>query len=147
MPIITPTYPAMCATHNVTASTQMITTEEFKRGKYSPPIVNDVGLITFQVLTLSIKLLLALLNGLNSFLNTTSSINTATIYKSLLRQVMQTYRSSGALQTYLFLLHFHMRTLALSHQVWNSRITYTAARYETRVCRFPDSRSSFHQGL
>ncbi|KAK7470216.1 polynucleotide adenylyltransferase [Stygiomarasmius scandens] len=32
MPIITPTYPAMCATHNVTASTQMITTEEFKRG-------------------------------------------------------------------------------------------------------------------
>ncbi|ESK86976.1 poly polymerase pla1 [Moniliophthora roreri MCA 2997] len=32
MPIITPTYPAMCATHNVTQSTQMITTEEFKRG-------------------------------------------------------------------------------------------------------------------
>ncbi|THV08136.1 Poly(A) polymerase [Dendrothele bispora CBS 962.96] len=32
MPIITPTYPAMCATHNVTASTQKITTEEFKRG-------------------------------------------------------------------------------------------------------------------
>ncbi|KAG7097407.1 hypothetical protein E1B28_004757 [Marasmius oreades] len=32
MPIITPTYPAMCATHNVTASTQSITTEEFKRG-------------------------------------------------------------------------------------------------------------------
>ncbi|CAA7258530.1 unnamed protein product [Cyclocybe aegerita] len=32
MPIITPAYPAMCATHNVTASTQMIITEEFKRG-------------------------------------------------------------------------------------------------------------------
>ncbi|KAK1224507.1 polynucleotide adenylyltransferase [Marasmius sp. AFHP31] len=32
MPIITPTYPAMCATHNVTVSTQQITTEEFKRG-------------------------------------------------------------------------------------------------------------------
>ncbi|KAK0190467.1 poly-A polymerase [Armillaria mellea] len=31
MPIITPAYPAMCATHNVTQSTQMITTEEFKR--------------------------------------------------------------------------------------------------------------------
>ncbi|KAJ7584351.1 polymerase [Mycena floridula] len=32
MPIITPSYPSMCATHNVTASTQMIITEEFKRG-------------------------------------------------------------------------------------------------------------------
>ncbi|KAJ7661167.1 Poly(A) polymerase central domain-containing protein [Mycena rosella] len=31
MPIITPAYPAMCATHNVTASTQMIITEEFKK--------------------------------------------------------------------------------------------------------------------
>ncbi|KIJ13272.1 hypothetical protein PAXINDRAFT_163709 [Paxillus involutus ATCC 200175] len=32
MPIITPAYPAMCATHNVAASTQMIVTEEFKKG-------------------------------------------------------------------------------------------------------------------
>ncbi|KAF9782247.1 Poly(A) polymerase central domain-containing protein [Thelephora terrestris] len=31
MPIITPAYPSMCATHNVTASTQMIMTEEFKK--------------------------------------------------------------------------------------------------------------------
>ncbi|TFK94256.1 polymerase [Polyporus arcularius HHB13444] len=31
MPIITPAYPAMCATHNVTQSTQMIMTGEFKK--------------------------------------------------------------------------------------------------------------------
>lgn len=39
MPIITPAYPSMCATHNVMASTQQIMTEEFKRGK-----VASVGL-------------------------------------------------------------------------------------------------------
>lgn len=30
MPIITPSYPSMCATHNVTASTQRIILGEFK---------------------------------------------------------------------------------------------------------------------
>lgn len=32
MPVITPAYPSMCATHNITASTQKIIVEEFKRG-------------------------------------------------------------------------------------------------------------------
>ncbi|EPQ26251.1 uncharacterized protein PFL1_06186 [Pseudozyma flocculosa PF-1] len=31
MPIITPAYPSMCSTHNVTQSTQMVMTQEFKR--------------------------------------------------------------------------------------------------------------------
>ena len=33
MPIITPAYPSMCATHNVTASTKKIIESEFKRGE------------------------------------------------------------------------------------------------------------------
>ena len=32
MPIITPAYPSMCATHNVTRSTQTVMKEEFDRG-------------------------------------------------------------------------------------------------------------------
>ena len=31
-PIITPAYPAICVTHNVTASTQMVITEECQKG-------------------------------------------------------------------------------------------------------------------
>jgi poly(A) polymerase Pap1 len=44
MPIITPAYPAMCATHNVTASTQMVMTEEFKKGFFEP-VCSVVALI------------------------------------------------------------------------------------------------------
>lgn len=32
MPVITPAYPSMCATHNITSSTQKIIVEEFRRG-------------------------------------------------------------------------------------------------------------------
>lgn len=39
MPIITPAYPAMCSTHNVTKSTQFIMTQEFKR---AAEIVNRI---------------------------------------------------------------------------------------------------------
>lgn len=40
MPIITPAYPSMCATHNITASTMKIVLSEFKRGN---EIVNDIS--------------------------------------------------------------------------------------------------------
>nr|GAT46497.1 predicted protein [Mycena chlorophos] len=42
MPIITPAYPAMCATHNVTNSNQLIMTEEFKK---AADIVDKIILI------------------------------------------------------------------------------------------------------
>ena len=31
MPVITPAYPSMCATHNVTLSTQLVKIQDFKR--------------------------------------------------------------------------------------------------------------------
>ena len=47
MPIITPAYPSMCSTHNVTLSTQNIMTAEFKRGQFNflPRIF---GVLTFR---------------------------------------------------------------------------------------------------
>lgn len=39
MPIITPAYPSMCATHNITASTQKVIMQELKRGA---ELVDDV---------------------------------------------------------------------------------------------------------
>ena len=42
MPVITPAYPSMCATHNVTQSTQLIMTEEFKNSAdIAEKILND----------------------------------------------------------------------------------------------------------
>eukprot|EP00834_Sanchytrium_tribonematis_P006002 NODE_407_length_7978_cov_0.670009.p1 type:complete len:654 gc:universal NODE_407_length_7978_cov_0.670009:3584-5545(+) len=42
MPVITPAYPSMCATHNVTLSTQLIMTEEFKSSaETAEKILND----------------------------------------------------------------------------------------------------------
>ncbi|KAI0797078.1 poly-A polymerase [Abortiporus biennis] len=52
MPIITPAYPSMCATHNVTSSTQMIMTEEFKKGS---EIVDKVIVGTAQWSDLFVK--------------------------------------------------------------------------------------------
>ena len=42
MPVITPAYPSMCATHNVTLSTQLIMTEEFKNSAdMAEKLLND----------------------------------------------------------------------------------------------------------
>lgn len=40
MPVITPAYPSMCATHNITGSTQKVILSEFKRGI---EIMNDIS--------------------------------------------------------------------------------------------------------
>ncbi|KAK9768131.1 polynucleotide adenylyltransferase [Basidiobolus ranarum] len=45
MPIITPAYPSMCATHNVSQSTQMVMTAEFKR---AADIVDKIMIGTAQ---------------------------------------------------------------------------------------------------
>ncbi len=46
MPIITPAYPAMCATHNVTQSTQMIMTGEFKKGALHDDRLSRLAILT-----------------------------------------------------------------------------------------------------
>ncbi|KAJ3123840.1 polynucleotide adenylyltransferase [Physocladia obscura] len=44
MPIITPAYPSMCSTHNISASTFRVTMEEFKRGvELTEKILNGSG--------------------------------------------------------------------------------------------------------
>ncbi|ONH70584.1 Poly(A) polymerase [Saccharomyces cerevisiae] len=39
MPVITPAYPSMCATHNITESTKKVILQEFVRGVQ---ITNDI---------------------------------------------------------------------------------------------------------
>lgn len=39
MPVITPAYPSMCATHNVTASTLKIMIDELNRGNYNTVLI------------------------------------------------------------------------------------------------------------
>jgi hypothetical protein len=80
MPIITPAYPAMCATHNVAASTQMIVTEEFKKGVFFFPVSESVTKRS-KVPTLWIESLLGLQVGQNSSPSMTSSTNIDIISK------------------------------------------------------------------
>lgn len=85
MPIITPAYPAMCATHNVTKSTQMIITEEFKRGMFPLSIHHNIT-NSPQVQKSWRRLLAEMPAGRNCSRNMTSSTNTVTISKSLPQQ-------------------------------------------------------------
>jgi len=73
MPIITPAYPAMCATHNVTASTQMVMTEEFKKGCISSFFLEKSLLKLVKVPRLSTESSLELRLGQNSSPSTTFS--------------------------------------------------------------------------
>jgi Poly(A) polymerase central domain len=94
MPIITPAYPAMCSTHNVTASTQMIVTSEFKRGmiflRNSLQVFHPV-----QAPKLLIKSLSALRSGQSCFPSTISFTDTAIISKLLLQLEIQIVKLSG----------------------------------------------------
>ena len=45
MPVITPAFPAMCATHNVTASTQVVMTEELKEGLPAISLLGSVMIL------------------------------------------------------------------------------------------------------
>ncbi|KAJ1561248.1 polynucleotide adenylyltransferase [Nowakowskiella sp. JEL0078] len=61
MPVITPAYPSMCATHNVTTSTQRILTEEFElAAKTSRRIFENTanwsGMVESKIRQLVIKL-------------------------------------------------------------------------------------------
>ncbi len=94
MPIITPAYPSMCATHNVMASTQHIMTEEFKRGKI---VITRIQESTHhaQGPKLSIKSSTARRSGLLSSSSTISSSDTSSIFRSFLRHRALTFRTSG----------------------------------------------------
>lgn len=96
MPIITPAYPSMCATHNVTASTQMIMTEEFKKGVVSMATSQN-KLMVPQAPRLSTELSLERPIGRNSLRSMTSSTSIATISKSLPQHGVRNCKSSGAL--------------------------------------------------
>lgn len=101
MPIITPAYPSMCSTHNVTLSTQSIMTAEFKRGAFIA-----LGAVEFDVADGRIDPLQppksstrsssARHHGASSSHPTTSSASTATTSRSPQAQAVPTYSSSGA---------------------------------------------------
>jgi hypothetical protein len=92
MPIITPAYPAMCATHNVTASTQMVMTEEFKKGLLLLDPLQNSLLKFVKVPKSSTGLSSELLLGLSYLPDMISSTNINIIYKSLLPQQTLIYR-------------------------------------------------------
>ena len=104
MPIITPAYPSMCSTHNVTLSTQQIMTAEFKRGA-SPFLdrrrarldrADSPTLSRPQPLRSSTGSLSGRRPGRSSSSLTTSSASTATTCRSRRARGAPTSSSSGA---------------------------------------------------
>ena len=143
MPIITPAYPSMCATHNVMASTQHIMTEEFKRGNVDRKHVEQ-STHSLQVPKSSTRSLMARPSGPPCSQSTISSSDTASISKWWRHLQTLILITSGKCISIPRRLYANSRR---PRKVWHRRVQNATTSDEARVCGCAEVGSSVHKGV
>ena len=143
MPIITPAYPSMCATHNVMASTQHIMTEEFKRGNVDRKHVEQ-STDSLQVPKLSTRSLMARPSGPPCSQSTISSSDTSSTYRSSLHPRILTFRTSGEYKHPFLSLRSACSPSLL--KVWDCGVQDATTCDEVGVCGRPEVGPSLYEG-